>query len=91
MFERRLIVKRWLKIFKVGLRIHIKTLSLEEFLTPEIINLPRQVQSKILIPAKSEKNNRSNTVKDALSETNNSTSPGLDGFSYTVLKRFKHL
>ena len=91
MFERRLIVKRWLKIFKVGLRIHIKTLSLEEFLTPEIINLPRQVQSKILIPAKSEKNNRKKIVKDALSETNHSTSPGLDGFSYTVLKRFKHL
>ena len=65
-----------------------KSLNLEEFLTPEIMNSD-YVQSKKLSNLDSERDNVPIThyeLTKALEETKIGSSPGLDGFTYAVLK-----
>ena len=64
-----------------------KTLSLEQFLTPEIMN-SGYVQSKKLSNLDSERDNvpiTHNEFTKALGETKIGLSPGLDGYTYTIL------
>ena len=65
-----------------------KTLTLEEFLTPEILN-SEHVQSKKLSDLQSNIDNvpiSHHELSKALDETKTGSSPGLDGFTYTVIK-----
>jgi len=69
-------------------KIPEKTLSLEQFLTPEIMN-SEYVQSKKLSNLDSERDNVPIThyeLTKALGETKIGSSPGLDGYTYAVLK-----
>ena len=69
-------------------KIPEKSLSLKQFLTPEIMNSD-YVQSKKLSNLDSERDNIPIThheLTKALEETKIGSSPGLDGFTYAVLK-----
>ena len=65
-----------------------KTLTLEEFLTPEILN-SEHLQSKKLSDLQSNVDNvpiSHQELSKALDETKAGSSPGLDGLTYTVIK-----
>ena len=77
------------KYFKsVYSKIPHKTLTLEQFLTPEILNSD-YVQSKKLSNIQSTTDNvpiSHHEFTKALDETKTGSSPGLDGFMYSVIK-----
>ena len=65
-----------------------KALTLEQFLTPEILN-SEHVQSKKLSDIQSSADNAPishHELTKALDETKTGSSPGLDGFTHTVIK-----
>ena len=69
-------------------KIPEKSLNLEEFLTPEIMN-SNYVRSKKLSNLDSERDNVPIThyeLTKALEETKMGSSPGLDGFTYAIIK-----
>ena len=66
----------------------VKTLTLEQFLTPEMLN-SEHVQSKKLSDIQSSADNAPishQELSKALDETKTGSSPSLDGFTYTVIK-----